>query len=79
MKGETLVHSCRVEIADSHYEIEIFLRQDGWHIAKTLLAHDDILINDAESLEAALKRQQELLPLALDSRAILAEYRSSRN
>lgn len=79
MKRETLVHSCRLEIAGGHYEIEIFLREDGRHIAKTLLAQDDILINDAPSLEGALKRQQELLPLALDSRAILAEYRSARN
>jgi hypothetical protein len=75
---EILVHKCQVEIAGTRYEVHVFLLEDGRHVAKTVLDRDDILINDGPSLEEVLDKHQSLLPLAIDSRAILQSYRSSR-
>ncbi|NIQ96986.1 MAG: hypothetical protein GWO11_09230 [Desulfuromonadales bacterium] len=75
---DTLVHECQMEIAGSRYEIHVFLQADGRHVAKTVLASDDVLINDGPSLEEVLAKHRNLLPLAIDSRAMLQSYLSSR-
>ncbi|HKL48563.1 MAG TPA: hypothetical protein VJ882_02800 [Desulfuromonadales bacterium] len=77
-KEEKLVHECHMEIEGTCYEIRVFLNGEGHHVAKTALARDDILINDGPSLEEVLFKHRSLLPLALDSRAILQSYLSSR-
>lgn len=77
-KEETLVHECQVEIAGTYYEIRVFVNGEGHHVAKTVLGRDDVLINDGSSLEEVLSKHRNLLPLALDSRAILKSYRSTR-
>lgn len=79
MKNETLIHTCHLEIGGNRYEIQVFLSDDGRHVAKTILSRDDVLINDGSSLEEALDRQRSLLPLAVDSRSILQSYHSTRN
>jgi len=80
MNTEMLVHTCRVEIAGAEYEVLVYSRIDGIHVAKTFLSPSDIIINDGSSLAEALARHQQLLPLALDSRKMLKDYhRSSLN
>lgn len=66
----TLVHTCRIPIGTVEYEVEVYSRADGWHIAKTILQGDDVIINDGPSLEEALHRHREILPLAINSRAL---------
>ncbi|PLX94010.1 MAG: hypothetical protein C0621_06125 [Desulfuromonas sp.] len=68
---ETLIYSCQVELQGEMFEIHIFTRPDGRHTAKTVFSANDVLINDGQSLDEALERQQRLLPLALNSRRIL--------
>ncbi|MFO7982127.1 MAG: hypothetical protein R6V08_01615 [Desulfuromonadales bacterium] len=77
-KEETLVHECQVEIDGVLYEIRVFMDGEGHHVAKTVLGRNDVMINDGSSLEEVLSKHRNLLPLALDSRAILKSYRSSR-
>lgn len=75
---DRLVHECQMEIAGTRYEIHVFVQHDGRHVAKTVLASDDVVINDAPSLEEVLTKHRTLLPLAIDSRAMLQSYLSSR-
>jgi hypothetical protein len=76
MDSEKLVHSCRLDILGSEYEVLVFSRQDGSFVAKTVFSSEDVIINDGLSLEDALDRHRRLLPLAVDSRSILRAYRS---
>ncbi len=68
---ETLVHTTHCTIAGHDYEILIFRRADGTHVAKTFFTPLDVIINDGISLEEALSRHQRLLPLAVNSRELL--------
>ena len=72
---ETLVHTCRCTIADQEYEVLVFRRSDGSHVAKTFFTPSDVIINDGTSLEEVLARHQRLLPLAVNSRELLRSVR----
>jgi len=78
MNSENLVHKGTVRIGEEEYEVLVFLRHDGRHIAKTFFAKEDVIINDGPSLEEALDRHQRLLPLAIDSRRIVEAFRHRR-
>lgn len=75
MANENLVHKGTIQVGDDMYEVLVFLRRDGRHIAKTFFDREDVIINDGPSLEEALERHQRLLPLAIDSRRILEDFR----
>jgi len=75
MISESLVHKGTVQVGDDTYEVLVFLRQDGRHIAKTFFDREDVIINDGLSLEEALDRHHRLLPLAIDSRRIVEDFR----
>lgn len=75
MNTEQLVHTCRVAVAGAEYEVLVYSRIDGIHVAKTFLTPSDVIINDGPSLKDALARHEQLLPLALDSRRLLKDYR----
>jgi len=75
MTNENLVHKGTVQVGEDIYEVLVFLRRDGRHIAKTFFDREDVIINDGPSLEEALERHQRLLPLAIDSRRILEDFR----
>ncbi|PLY01362.1 MAG: hypothetical protein C0624_10510 [Desulfuromonas sp.] len=75
MMNENLIHKGTVQVGSDIYEVLVFLRHDGRHVAKTFFAHEDVLINDASSLEEALEKHQRLLPLAIDSRRIVEDFR----
>ena len=75
MNKENLVHKGYVQVGEEDYEVLVFLRQDGKHIAKTFFGNEDVIINDGPSLEEALDKHQRLLPLAIDSRRIVEDFR----
>lgn len=75
MQNEIEVHIDHMTIGDSHYEIKIFARPDGSHVARTLIARGDLLVNDGLTVTEALSKQKALLPLAIDSRRIVQEFR----
>lgn len=75
MDQEILVHQCRLAISGSEYEVQVYARGDGTHVAKTVFAPGDVIVNDGESVKEALERHARLLPLAIDSRQLLKEYR----
>lgn len=75
MESENLVHQCRIAVLDAEYDVQVFTRQDGTHIAKTVFAPGDVIINDGPSLADVLEKHARLLPLAIDSRLMLREYR----
>jgi hypothetical protein len=71
--NEILVHKSVVEIGGQHYEVCVYARNDGLHFAKTIFSPQDIVINDGFSLEHALEKHRNLLPLAIASRQMRAE------
>lgn len=75
MEDATLIHNAELEIGGISYPIFVYSREDGRCFALTQLAGKDIIISDGCSLEVALARHQEVLPLAVDSRTILSEFR----
>lgn len=74
MISEIEVYVSQVSVGDSTYEIKVFARPDGRHIAKTIISQGDLVINDGASLDEALEVQRELLPLAIDSRRVVREH-----
>ena len=72
---ETLVHTVSCAIADTEYEVLVFRRPDGSHVAKTFFTPNDVIINDGLSLDEVLDKHQRLLPLAVNSREILRDAR----
>ncbi len=77
MGSESLVHTAQITIAGKDYEIAVFLRADGLHLAQTVFSPGDVIINDGHSLGEVLERHRRVLPLAVDSRQVLRELRSS--
>jgi len=75
MNNEILVHSCQLNVAGSDYEVQVFSRPDGSHIAKTIFSSNDVIIHDGFSLTEVLDKHRRLLPLAINSRMILQELR----
>lgn len=76
--AEIIVHQSIVEIDGHRYDICVYTRNDGLHFAKTIIAAQDIVINDGISLEHALEKHRNLLPLAIASRRMRAEHLTGR-
>jgi hypothetical protein len=74
MEAEMLVCKSRCRVAGHDYEIFVYSRPDGSHIAKTFFTPDDVIINDGVSLDEVLAKHQSLLPLAVASRMILRDF-----
>ncbi len=68
MDKSQLVHELFCDFEGKEYRIEVFLRPDGSHFARTEFSPQDVIISDGFSLEEALLRHQDLLPLAIHSR-----------
>ncbi|BEH10697.1 MULTISPECIES: hypothetical protein [Geobacter] len=77
MEDVTLVMQSEVKINGTTYPIHVYRREDGHCFAVTHLKNGDIIINDGETQEEALARQEGVLPLAVGSRVILDEFRRS--
>jgi hypothetical protein len=74
MGPELLVHKCQMPIAGEEYEVLIYCRPDGSHVAKTYFSPEDVIINDGKTVDDVLSKHQRLLPLAINSRQILREF-----
>ncbi len=77
MGPRNLVHTAQITIAGKNYEVAVFLRPDGLHLAETVFSPGDVIVNDGRSLGEALERHRRALPLAVDSRQVLRDLRSS--
>jgi predicted RNase H-like HicB family nuclease len=75
MSAEIFVHKCEFPIENDRYEIFIYCRPDGSHVAKTVLDANDTIINDGSTLDEVLKKHKELLPLAINSRRLFSRSR----
>ncbi|BDV42370.1 hypothetical protein GURASL_12930 [Geotalea uraniireducens] len=75
MEEATLVHEAELTVDGASYQILVYRHVDGRYFALTDLSKNDIVINDGDSLETALAKQRSVLPLAIGSRLILAEFR----
>lgn len=78
MGNEVLVHKCLIPVGAREYEILIYSRPDGSHVAKTVLGSDDVIINDGTTLDDTLEKHRDLLPLAINSRQIFTDGRKDR-
>jgi len=70
-----LIHTTELQIDGRPYEVAVYLRSDGSHIARTIFAPGDIIIHDGLSLEEVLDKHRRMLPLAVDSRQLVKELR----
>jgi hypothetical protein len=75
MIGETLVHKREVELNGERYEILVFCREDGRHFARTRFGENDIIIHDGQSMEEALAKHENVLPVAVTCRQILQQVK----
>ncbi|MCP3178212.1 MAG: hypothetical protein AB7F21_10950 [Desulfuromonadales bacterium] len=75
MSEEVLVHSCRVHFSGHDYDVFVYSRPDGSHLAKTFFTPRDVIISDGITLDEVLLKHQHLLPLAVTSRDILRQFR----
>lgn len=73
MESEIVVHKSIQHVAGQDYEVTVYARPDGSHVAKTTFSPVDVIVNDGRSLEDVLDRHQRVLPLAINSRQILRE------
>jgi hypothetical protein len=79
MGPELLVHKCNLLIGGDEYEVLIYCRPDGSHVAKTHFSPEDVIINDGRTVDDVLTKHQHLLPLAINSRQILREFQRQLN
>ncbi len=74
---EILVYKTEIKLLGDIYQIMVFCRSDGRHFAKTSFSEGDIIINDGPTLEEALAKHENLLPLAISSRKVMRDYRGT--
>lgn len=75
MELETLVCRTSTNVEGFEYEILVYRRPDGFHLAKTYYSPNDVIINDGWVVEDVLERHRQLLPLAIVSRSLFMESR----
>ena len=75
MVEERLVHTAEIELNGDRFEILVYCRMDGRHFAKTRFNENDIIINDGQSLEEALAKHEQVLPLAVNCRNLMQQVR----
>lgn len=68
MENSQLVHELVCNFEGREFLIQVYLRPDGSHFARTEFSPQDVIISDGFSLEEALNKHQHLLPLAVHSR-----------
>ncbi len=68
MEDFKLVQKLVLDFDGREYIVEVFCRPDGRHFARTVFTPQDVIICDGSSLEEALLKHREMLPLAVNSR-----------
>lgn len=68
MENVQLVYQLLCDFEGEKYLVEVFSRPGGSHFARTIFSPQDVIISDGFSLDEALLKHQDLLPLAIHSR-----------
>lgn len=74
MDEEMLLHSSDLELNGEIFNIKVFCSSTGRFFAKSCLGEGDIIITDGPSVPEALKKHQDLLPLAVGTRELTQSY-----
>lgn len=74
MDEELLLQSSEIEVNGEVFSIKIFCSAAGRFFAKTCLGEGDFIITDGPSVPEALKRHEDLLPLAIGTRELTQSY-----
>jgi hypothetical protein len=78
MSADILVHQSVYHFGGQDYQVSVYSRPDGSHVARTAFSAEDVIVNDGPTLEEVLAKHQRLLPLAVNSRQLLRNFRSER-
>jgi hypothetical protein len=78
MSADILVHQSVYHFGGQDYPVCVYSRPDGSHVARTAFSAEDVIVNDGPTLEEVLSKHQRLLPLAVNSRQLLRNFRSGR-
>ena len=71
------LHSSELEVNGEIFSIKVFSSAAGRFFAKTCLGEGDFIITDGRSVPEALKKHEDLLPLAIGTREITQSYLGS--
>jgi len=71
---EMLLQSSELELNGEVFQIKVFCSAAGRFFAKTCLGEGDFIITDGPSLPEALKKHEDLLPLAVGTRELTQSY-----
>ena len=74
MDEEMLLQSSELELNGEVFKIKVFCSSAGRFFAKTCLGEGDFIITDGPSLPEALKKHEDLLPLAVGTRELTQSY-----
>lgn len=77
MDEHTPLHSSELEVNGEYFSIEIYSSAAGRYFAKTCLGEGDVIITDGPSVTEALKKHENLLPLAIGTRELTHSYLGS--
>ena len=74
VEEEIPLHSSDLEVNGEFFNIKVFCGTAGRFFAKTCLGEGDFIITDGPSLPEALKKHEDLLPLAIGTRELTQSY-----
>lgn len=74
MEDETPLYSSEVELNGEIFSISIYSNTSGRFFAQTCLGEGDFIITDGSTVPDALKKHEELLPLAISTRELTQSY-----
>ncbi|HJV35722.1 hypothetical protein [Geomonas sp.] len=74
MDNDKPIHSSELEVNGEYFSIAIYSSAAGSYFAKTCLGEDDVIITDGRSVDDALAKHQNLLPLAIGTRELTLSY-----
>ncbi|GFO56593.1 hypothetical protein GMSM_36000 [Geomonas sp. Red276] len=74
MDEENPIHSSELEVNGEYFCISVYSSAAGRYFAKTCLGDGDVIITDGRSLDDALSKHENLLPLAIGTRELTHSY-----
>lgn len=74
MDDETPLHSSEFELNGEVFNISIYSNTSGRFFAQTCLGEGDLIITDGLTVPDALKKHEDLLPLAISTRELTQSY-----
>jgi hypothetical protein len=77
VEEERPLHTCDLEVNGELFSIKVYCSTPGRFFAKTCLGEGDVIITDGRSLPEALKKHEDLLPLAICTRELTQSYQGA--